>query len=74
MSKQPQWPALQDLDPIYGCDLPERDEPEGLRRTGATTCKHGEAPCGICGTTLHRDTIHTTVKGKGPVGRVLAQK
>jgi hypothetical protein len=70
MTKQELWPAKQDSDQQYGCDLPERDEPGGLRRTGSTSCKHGNSPCGICGTTTHRDMTHTTIRGKGKVGSI----
>jgi len=70
MTKQVLWPAKQDFESPYGCDLPERDEPGGLRRTGATVCKHGVYPCGTCGTTTHLDTVHTTVKGEGIVGSI----
>lgn len=41
-------------------------EPEKL----GTACKHGLGECETCGTTVRRDSIHSTKDGTGKVGRL----
>lgn len=33
-------------------------------------CKHGKADCLTCGVSERRDALHTTVNGRGVVGRI----
>ena len=33
-------------------------------------CKHGRADCLTCGATERRDVVHSTVGGRGVVGRI----
>jgi len=42
----------------------------GIENPSPTVCKHGEGSCEECGTTNRRDMPHTTVGGRGAVGRL----
>jgi len=42
----------------------------GIANPAPTVCKHGEGSCEECGTTNRRDMPHTTVGGRGAVGRL----
>ena len=43
----------------------------GLTEEPTTTrCKHGKGSCEECGTNDETDAIHTTVGGRGVVGRI----
>ena len=42
----------------------------GIANPAPTVCKHGEGSCEECGTTNRRDMPHTTVGGRGVVGRL----
>ena len=78
-------PRLAAFDCFSGADLfptPLRDADRHGTRTGQdmygwgapnpspTVCKHGEGSCEECGTTNRRDMPHTTVGGRGAVGRL----